>query len=164
METDMGEMDIVERLREVKRGTSDVRVVAGRAKLITPYGNMMNEAADLIESLRSENERLGNLAKSLSEILDAMDREEAIIDVLADRDSWRDQCSQRDDDLARIAKERDDAMKALEPFAKLAGRFMDETSRRLKPDDHNVWGYGNETLTYGDFRRAAAIRQMGEKP
>ncbi|WP_156334086.1 MULTISPECIES: hypothetical protein [unclassified Shinella] len=65
---------------------------------------------------------------------------------------------------AALRAERDDIRKALEPFAKLAGRFMDETSRRLKPDDHNVWGYGDETLTYGDFRlAAAAIRNMGER-
>lgn len=156
----MGEMDIVERLREVKRGTSDVRVVSGRAKLITPYGNMMNEAADLIETLRSENERLGNLAKSLSAILDAPDRAEAIIDVLADRDSWRDQCSQRDDELARIAKERDDAMKALEPFSRYADYYFEGALDNTPIyDDHSDF-----IASLGAFRRAAAIHQMGEKP
>lgn len=52
------ERDIVERLREVKRGSGDIRQVAGKAKLIVPYGNMMNDAADRIEALERENASL----------------------------------------------------------------------------------------------------------
>ncbi|WP_312418294.1 hypothetical protein [Shinella sp.] len=57
-----------------------------------------------------------------------------------------------------LQRENAELREALRPFAVIAGRFSDETSRRLKPDDHNVWGYGDErTLTYGDFRRARAL-------
>ncbi|WP_242221584.1 hypothetical protein [Shinella zoogloeoides] len=57
-----------------------------------------------------------------------------------------------------LQRENAELREALKPFAVIAGRFSDETSRRLKPDDHNVWGYGDErTLTYGDFRRARAL-------
>lgn len=46
--------DLVERLREIKRGAADVRVVAGRASLIVPYGNMINDAADKLEAYMAE--------------------------------------------------------------------------------------------------------------
>lgn len=74
-------------------------------------------AADHFEALRSENARLGNLAKSLSAVVDAPDRAEAIIDIIADRDSWRDQCAMRDVDNARLAKELEEARKALKTAA-----------------------------------------------
>ncbi|WP_430438953.1 hypothetical protein [Shinella sp.] len=50
--------DLVERLREIKRGSAEVRVVAGRAKLIVPYGNMISEAADKLEAYMAENAAL----------------------------------------------------------------------------------------------------------
>lgn len=56
-----------------------------------------------------------------------------------------------------LQRENAELREALSPFSVLASRFSDETSRRLKPDDHNVWGYGDDTLTYGDFRRARAL-------
>ncbi|WP_318913422.1 hypothetical protein [Shinella zoogloeoides] len=56
-----------------------------------------------------------------------------------------------------LQRENAELREALKPFSTIAGRFCDETSRRLKPDDHNVWGYGDDTLTYGDFRRARAL-------
>lgn len=64
--------------------------------------------------------------------------------------------------LEAMQREMAEMREALRPFSVLASRFSDETSRRLKPDNHNVWGYGDDTLTYGDFRRARALIQ-GEK-
>jgi len=46
---------------------------------------------------------------------------------------------------------------ALEPFAVLGEEFMDQDHKETKRDDRTVWGYNNSELTYGDFRRAAAL-------
>ncbi|KNY11869.1 hypothetical protein AKG11_32740 [Shinella sp. SUS2] len=125
--------DLVERLRDYGLTLEESVVICDR--------RVVDEAADLIESLRAD------LAEQKAAHGDCIKRNIALTA-----------------EIAALRAEKDELRKALEPFAKLAGRFMDETSQRLKPDDHNVWGYGDETLTYGDFRRAAAIHQMGERP
>lgn len=65
-------------------------------------------------------------------------------------------------ELARIAKEREEAMKALEPFAKVA--LVYDGHEDTDPVLAVIHSGERINVTVGDLRRAAAIRQMGEKP
>lgn len=66
--------DLVERLREIKRGSADVRVVAGRAKLIVPYGNLINEAADKLEAYMAEIAALRAALEPFAQAANGFDR------------------------------------------------------------------------------------------
>jgi hypothetical protein len=46
-------------------------------------------------------------------------------------------------------------LEALKPFAAL-GQYLIDHGFITKPDDAGLWGFDNHTLTYGDFRAAAA--------
>lgn len=63
---------------------------------------------------------------------------------------------------AHVAKLRE----ALEPFAALYVEsmrdFPDGSSKTERPDDKQAWGFNNVDLTWGDFRRAAALTRSPE--
>lgn len=56
--------------------------------------------------------------------------------------------------LGKVADVPDAAIEALKPFAAL-GQYLIDTGFTTKPDEADVWGFDGNTLTYGDFRRAA---------
>lgn len=56
--------------------------------------------------------------------------------------------------LGKVADVPDAAIEALKPFAAL-GQYLIDTGFTTKPDGADVWGFDGNTLTYGDFRRAA---------
>lgn len=136
--------DLVERLRDPE--------YAGCMQRLRSYieiDRLFNASADLIETYMAD----ADAHVSRLEIVRRQDDE--IRDLKAEIESLRSE-------LARIAKERDDAMKALEPFAKVALVYdgQEDTDPVLA-----VLHKGERiNLTVGDLRRAAAIRQMGEKP
>lgn len=149
LEADMGEMDIVERLRDPE--------YAGCMQHLRSYDEidrLFNASADLIESYMAD----ADAHVSRLEIVRRQDDE--IRDLKAEIESLRS-------DLARIAKERDDAVKALEPFADVVEKAETAAAhfgvRHVEEVDDSL-PYGHMDVTWGDLRRAAAIRQMGGKP
>lgn len=56
--------------------------------------------------------------------------------------------------LGKVADVPGAAIEALKPFAAL-GQYLIDTGFTTKPDEADVWGFDGNTLTYGDFRRAA---------
>lgn len=141
--------DLVERLRDPN--------YAGSMQHLRSYieiDRLFNASADLIETYMAD----ADAHVSRLEIVRRQDDE--IRDLKAEIESLRS-------DLARIAKERDDAMKALEPFADVVEKAETAAAhfgvRHVEEVDDSL-PYGHMDVTWGDLRRAAAIRQMGEKP
>lgn len=139
------------------------------ARKIMCFSQLESENA----ALQSDIDRLGNLAKSLSAMLDEPDRHEAIIDVIADRDSWREQCSLRDADISRLTKERDEAWKVLDPFARYALAYEEAYDgmgyhpgdlEMVQPISGPFSIREIVSVSLADFRRAAALRQKADIP
>lgn len=69
------------------------------------------------------------------------------------------------DDKAKLLDEVERLRAALEPFATLYREsmrdFPDGTRKFERPDDRHAWGFNNANLTWGDFRRAAALQPSG---
>jgi hypothetical protein len=123
--------DLVEKLRNL----------AGRRHIDRGHDAVdeaLREAADEIERMRSERPY-----------------------IIGFNDGWEGAHEQQpgddrpfipEDRITALEKENAELRKALEPFAKLAGNFVLDVA--TKRDVDAVWGYNNNTLTYGDFRRA----------
>lgn len=138
----MGEMDIVAQLRDPE--------YAGCMQHLRSYDEidrLFNASADLIETYMADADA------HVSRLELVRRQEDEVRDLKAENAALRS-------DLARIAKERDDAMKALEPFSRYADYYFEGALDNTPIyDDHSDF-----IASLGAFRRAAAISQMGEKP
>jgi len=146
--------DIVEKLRKL---AEDLIALELDMKL-PPKSLNPHDAADLIASLRSDNDALGKLAEEYANQRDALANENFVrIGGLEIANG------QLRSDNARLAKELEEARKALEPFASFKTADGLPCGFLRIPDEHPMLfnGLGDSiefVVTVDDFRRASAIR------
>ena len=99
-----------------------------------------------IERLRAEVERLDTLVRDMSGLIDAgHSREQTFLDIVADRNSWRDQAQR---DMKHAIAARAEAFERAAQIARTEGVYP----------DLNINNGGPEWYRHG-IRIAAAIRQ-----